>query len=79
MIEVQAGTTVKQTLMDVYEEINWAYLAKNYFGKTRSWIYHKFSGRNNGAPDDFSDLDKEQLKYALYDISRRINAAADRL
>ena len=65
--------------MDVYGEINWAYLAKNYFGKTRSWIYHKFSGTNNGVPDDFSDVDKEQLKYALYDISRRINAAADRL
>ncbi len=79
MIEVQVGTSVKQTLMDVYEEINWAYLAKNYFGKTRSWIYHKFSGMNNGVPDDFSDMDKEQLKYALYDISRRINAAADRL
>ena len=79
MIEVQVGTSVKQTLMDVYEEINWAYLAKNYFGKTRSWIYHKFSGMNNGLPDDFSDVDKEQLKYALYDISRRINAAADRL
>ena len=79
MIEVQVGTSVKQTLMDVYEEINWAYLAKNYFGKTRSWIYHKFSGMNNGVPDDFSDMDKEQLRYALYDISRRINAAADRL
>ena len=79
MIEVQVGTSVKQTLMDVYEEINWAYLAKNYFGKTRSWIYHKFSGMNNGVPDDFSDVDKEQLRYALYDISRRINAAADRL
>ena len=78
-MEEHPGTSVKQTLMDVYEEINWAYLAKNYFGKTRSWIYHKFSGTNNGVPDDFSDMDKEQLKYALYDISRRINAAADRL
>lgn len=79
MMEIQVGTSVKQTLMDVYEEINWAYLAKNYFGKTRGWIYHKFSGMNNGLPDDFSDVDKEQLKNALYDISRRINAAADKL
>ncbi len=43
------GATVRQVLDDVYEEVNWAYLAKNYFGKSRSWLYHKFSGRNGSA------------------------------
>ena len=47
---------MRQVLSDVYEDINWAYLAQNYFGKSRSWLYHKFSGRNNGKPDDFSDV-----------------------
>lgn len=71
--------TVRQVLSDVYEEINWAYLAKNYFGKSRSWLYHKFSGMNNGVPDDFSDVDRERLKAALHDIAARIILAADRL
>lgn len=72
-------TSVRQVLDDVYEEVNWAYLAKNYFGKSRSWLYHKFSGRNGGAPADFSDVDRDRLKAALRDIAARVNAAADRL
>lgn len=71
--------TVRQVLSDVYEEVNWAYLAKNYFGKSRSWLYHKFSGTNNGVPDDFSDVDRERLKAALNDMATRIVHAAAKL
>lgn len=70
---------VRKVLSDVYEDINWAYLAKNYFGKSRSWLYHKFSGMNNGKPDDFSDVDRERLKGALYDIADRLRRTADTL
>ena len=69
---VNQQTTVRQVLNDVYEDINWAYLAQDYFGKSRSWLYHKFSGRNNGKPDDFSDIDRERLKGALVDIANRL-------
>lgn len=75
----QQKATVRQVLADVYEEVNWAYLAKNYFGKSRSWLYHKFDGRNNGVADDFNDIDRERLKDSLRDIAMRINLAADRL
>ena len=77
--KIQQKATVKQVLSDVYEEVNWAYLAKNYFGKSRSWLYHKFSGRNNGVEDDFNDVDRDKLKYALNDIAMRLMATADRL
>ncbi len=75
----QQKATVRQVLADVYEEVNWAYLAKNYFGKSRSWLYHKFSGMNNGVADDFSEVDRERLKDSLQDIAGRIMQAADRL
>ena len=71
--------TTKQALLEVYEEINWAYLARNYFGKTRSWIYHKFTGMNNGKPDDFNDADKETLKAALLEISQKLANVAQNL
>lgn len=71
--------TVRQVLNDIYEQVNWAYLAKNYFGKSRSWLYHKFSGENNGKPDDFSDIDRERLRDALGDIAAKVSAAAARL
>lgn len=74
-----ATGNVRKALSDVYEDINWAYLAKNYFGKSRSWLYHKFSGMNNGKPDDFNDVDREKLKGALYDIADRLRKTADTL
>lgn len=74
-----ATGNVRKALSDVYEYTNWAYLAKNYFGKSRSWLYHKFSGMNNGKPDDFSDVDREKLKGALYDIADRLRKTADTL
>lgn len=72
-------TTTRQVLSDVYEQVNWAYLAKNYFGKSRSWLYHKFSGMNNGVPDDFSDVDREKLRFALNDIADKIKLSASQL
>lgn len=76
---IQQHTNVREILTDVYEEINWAFLAKKYFGKSRSWLYHKFSGKNNGVDDDFSDEDRDKLKDALNDIARRLMATAERL
>lgn len=79
MVIKQQRTTVRQALDDVYEQVNWAYLAKNYFGKSRSWLYHKFSGMNNGVPDDFSDVDRETLRFALLDIATKVTTVANRL
>ena len=79
MMQREQRASVRQVLEDVYEEVNWAYLAKNYFGKSRSWLYHKFSGMNNGVADEFSDVDRDKLKFALKDIAVRVNAVADRL
>lgn len=71
--------TTRQALNEVYEQINWAYLAENYFGKSRSWIYHKFAGTNNGKPDDFSEIDKATLREALLDISQKLTNVAHNL
>lgn len=70
---------VKQALEDVYEETNWAYLAQNYFGKNRAWLYHKFSGGHTGESEGFSDVDPERLREALKDIAGKIWLAAERL
>ncbi|MDO4309948.1 MAG: DUF5053 domain-containing protein [Prevotella sp.] len=79
LLQTRQRATVRQVLDDIYEEVNWAYLAKNYFGKSRSWLYHKFNGVNNGKDDDFSDIDREKLRASLKDIAVRVNEAADRL
>ena len=75
--EYKLQTSVRQVLDDIYEEVNWAYLAKNYFGKSRSWLYHKLDGIDgNKKPTDFTPEERQRLKGALCDLADRIRRAA---
>lgn len=70
--------TMKQTLQDILLDISWAHLSMRYFGRSRSWLHQKLDGRNsNGGDGDFSEQEREQLRAALKDLSRRISEAAD--
>lgn len=77
--ETQAGT-MKHTLYDLLVSISWADLAKRYFGKSGSWLYHKLDGMDgNRKPTEFSYSEKVQLKGALCDLADRIRKAADQI
>lgn len=71
--------TVKQKMSDILLDVSWAKLSEKYFGKSRSWIYHKLDGMNNGKPDDFNESEKAILRNALLDLSLRISKCAERI
>ena len=74
------ATNAKKKLYDIILDINIAKIAHRYFGKSSSWLYHKFDGRDgNGKETDFSPEELEQLRGALYDLADRIRKAADTL
>lgn len=76
----QNCTTVRQKMSDILLDISWAKISENYFGKSRSWLYHKLmDGMNNGKPDDFNEAEKEILRNALFDLSRRISKCAENI
>lgn len=72
--------TPKQKLADILLDINVAKIAKRYFGKSSSWLYHKLDGIDgNGGQGDFTEEELQQLKSALLDLARRIEIAAKTL
>ena len=72
--------TPKQKLADIILDINIAKIANRYFGKSSSWLYHKFDGIDgNGGKGDFTTQELSQLRDALYDLAERIKTAADKL
>jgi hypothetical protein len=76
----QEKTTVKQQLTDILMDVSWAKVANRYFGKSSSWLYHKFDGIDgNGGSGGFSAPERLQLKSALTDLSERIRTAAEHL
>lgn len=77
IIVKESRKTVKQKMSDILLDVSWAKLSERYFGKSRSWLYHKMDGFNNGKPDDFNEVEKATLRNALLDLSRRINKCAE--
>ena len=70
--------TMKAQMSDLLISISWSDLAKRYFGKSGSWLYHKLDGIDgNKKPTEFSEVEKIQLKGALVDLADRIRRAAD--
>ena len=70
--------TMKAQMQDLLISISWSDLAKRYFGKSGSWLYHKLDGIDgNRKPTEFSDAEKDILKGALVDLSDRIRRVAD--
>ena len=69
-IEESKSLVEKVNLGDVSNIISIAYIAQNYFGKTRHWLYQRLNGSIvNGKPARFTVDEKKRLKEALQDIS----------
>lgn len=70
----------KVRLADILMAISWRDLARTYFDKSSSWLYHKMDGINGvGGKGGFTPEECEQLKRALVNLSERIRNAADKL
>lgn len=70
--------TMKAQLSDLLISISWADLAKRYFNRSGSWLYHKLDAID-GKPKAFTEEEREKLRGALVDLSDRIRRAADRI
>lgn len=69
---------VKSKMSDILVAISWREIARTYFGKSSSWLYHKLDGIDgNGGAGGFTPEESLQLKGALCDLSERIRRAAD--
>ena len=64
-------------LGDVANAISLSYIAKAYFGKSKTWLYQRLNGNKvNGKPAQFTEEERKRFAEALRDLSRRINETA---
>lgn len=71
-------TDVKSKMSDILVAVSWREIARTYFGKSSSWLYHKLDGIDgNGGAGGFTSDEARRLKDALCDLSDRIRRAAD--
>ena len=69
---------MKKKMQDILVAISWREIARTYFGKSASWLYHKMDGIDgNGKIGGFTQEEAMQMKGALCDLADRIRRAAD--
>ncbi len=70
----------KSRLSDILVEVSWREIARKYFGKSSSWLYHKLDGiKGDGSEGGFTPAETQQLKESLLDLASRITTAASKL
>lgn len=73
-------TDMKQRMGEILLAVSWRDIARNYFGKSSSWFYHKMDGIDgNGGVGGFTASEAETMRNALLDLARRIQEAAARI
>ena len=70
-----AEYSIQQKMSELYNAINLSYIARCYFGKSRSWLYQRIKGYNvNGKKAKFTQDEKQVFINALNDIKNKIEA-----
>lgn len=70
----------KYRLSDILLAVSWRDIARTYFHKSSSWMYHKMDGIDgSGGKGGFTEDEAKQLQGALYDLANRLRRAADKL
>lgn len=65
--------TLKEKLGELANVVNFAYVARVYFGKSRTWLYQRLNGYLvNGKKAMFTTKEKETLNNALNDIGQSL-------
>ncbi|MDR1718447.1 MAG: DUF5053 domain-containing protein [Prevotella sp.] len=68
---------IRRQLEPVLPYVSLSMIAKEYFGKSRNWLYQKLNGNMvNGKPAYFTDDEKLKLKYAIDDITKKFQSVS---
>ena len=66
---------IREKLKDIIPAVSLSYIAKKYFGKTRTWIYHRINGSIvNGKPAKFNAEDIKILENAFRDLGNKLSS-----
>lgn len=64
---------IRSQMDDQYDLLPISYIAKNYFGKSRAWLYQRINGNKvNGKVYSLSSEQKAIFNGAVKDIARQI-------
>jgi len=74
-IEELRAARIREKMGDLDQAVSFAYIAKNYFGKSYSWLIQRLNGSKvNGKEAHFNKEEVLQLQSALNDLGRKLSS-----
>ena len=65
--------TIREQMNEIIDLVPVSYIAKNYFGKSRAWLYQRINGyKVRGRVYSLNEKEVETFNRALKDISNKI-------
>lgn len=67
--------TIREQMKEIIDLVPVSYIAKNYFGKSRAWLYQRINGyKVRGRVYSLNEKEVETFNRALKDISNKIGS-----
>lgn len=67
--------TIREQMNEIIDLVPVSYIAKNYFGKSRAWLYQRINGyKVRGRVYSLNEKEVETFNRALKDISNKIGS-----
>lgn len=74
---IETELNLRLRLKEVSEVVSMSYIAKNYFQKSKEWLYQRINGYIvNGKKSKFTSDELDKLQFALKDISKLIGSVS---
>ena len=68
---------LRMALDNIYESVSWSNIARQYFGKSRSWLSQRVNGlKIHNKEVQFTASEKQTLMKALLDLSEKFKNTA---
>ncbi len=75
--DIDNKIAILEQLDGIEDFVKLSKISKEYFGKSKAWIYQRLNEHNiHGKPAKFTDDEKKKLSKALLDLSEKIKTVA---
>ena len=72
---IERKLTIREQINDIVDLLPVSYIAKNYFGKSRAWLYQRINGyKVRGQVYTLNEKELEIFNRALKDIGNKIGS-----
>ena len=74
-LEALRAASIRKKMGDLDKAVSFAYIARNYFGKSQSWLVQRLNGSIvNGKEARFNRAELLQLQNAIHDLGKKLSS-----